>query len=81
MGLWVRFRVTFFSPLVLLHWWGRCPKAGQLRRIGDEQQERWGRSEGRMGMIPPGQTRGWKTELSLPEGNWDARGWVVGLTE
>ena len=35
---------------------------------------------GRMGMVPQSQTRGWKTELGFLEGNWDARGWVAGLT-
>lgn len=69
------------DDFVLLHWWGRCPKAGQLRCVGDEQQEWWGRSEGRMGVVPPSQIRGWKTELGFPEGNWDAWGWMAGLME
>lgn len=78
LGLWVR---LWGDDFVLLHWWGRCPKAGQLRCLGDEQQEWWGTSKGRMGMVPPSQIRGWKTELGFPEGNWDARGWMAGLTE
>ena len=31
-------------------------------------------------MVPRSQTRGWKTELGFLEGNWDAWGWMAGLT-